>query len=165
VKCTVRNFALALLIGTLLGFLVSLLLTRVKDQSDWRASEITAWCNRYRADVTSSQQRLELLLAALSPAFPKNDEYWFLKVDERDYEVARQILAIQRETRSIEPWLIRCASRALPEMSYMDAMPGAGYDLLSYFKKVLDGIPERDPTDPEQYVQPLDEPERHFSAY
>jgi len=149
----------AVVVGLVIGELVLASLQR--DRVDWRARELTAWCDHYRDVAVTDRDRIRGLVSRLSGEFPAG-EWWLFSAGAADWDAASEVLAIQRELMFARPWFTRCAAGPLPDLPLGDAMPAVAHELVRYLEQVIAQIPRRDPEDPAQYVAPLAEPERTF---
>lgn len=158
-----RQVLFGVAFGTAVGLLVVIIWNAGRDHTDWRARELTAWCNHYRNVARANRDQVKAWAAELSPTLARSEsEYWFLHVSEEDWQRGLKILAAQRRLSSIEPWFARCAARAIPELPAHDAIPAVAYDLVRYLDTVLESVPNRDPREPANYVQPIEQPDQVF---
>ena len=158
------RIGLAVLVGLAIGVFAKGVLNCVLDRSDWRARELSGWCNEYRVIAQQYRERIARLSNITSNEFP-NSMSWLLHASEADYARGEEILSIQRRAMAIEPWFIRCATSRVPELPLGDDMPAIGHDLVRYFDAVVANTPVRDIEDANHYVGWLEEPERHFALH
>ena len=149
------RFVLVALSGLVVGLVIAWWLSGPRH--DWRAAELTGWCNHYRASAIAKRARIVELVRALGPPRDGDRKWRFLYASEAENELMHKIGSIQRMMRGETNWYLRCAAAPIPkEVPLGDEDP---YDLVRYLDEVIASLPRRAPHDPRAYVQPIERPE------
>jgi hypothetical protein len=129
-----RTFALA---GLVVGLLLLPIRIALSSRADWRATEIAEWCNSYRANAQVDQDLVRLHASRQTLADRMAVEY------------------VAFRTAAARPWFARCATR---KISASAANPEKVDLLLAHLQEVIQAIPIRNPSSPDDYPAPLEDP-------
>ncbi len=145
----------ALVLGFALGLAVVCARTPVRGRTDWRASELTAWCNHYRGVATMYRDRISALVFQLSPD-AVDDPDWIWRASVADEAIHDELKMLEGRVREDQFWFRRCSPTSLPYTPDDDFPLRGSRAFVAYLEVVIASIPHRDPADPSQYVAPVE---------
>lgn len=157
----------ALCAGLVLGLSLLPVSGLVRDRASWRAQELTEWCNDIRTFARSERAKMAGLLSQLSPASerptptgPFADLDALLSLSDSDWALHRQLSRASLRVMGSSRLFSRCAIRQLQVPGFADDSREEARRFIGYLDSVIESLPERDANDPDQYLEPVKEPER-----